>query len=149
MRFLVLPLDLLGAQTTGLQGRFRVCVRLPCGRDPGPKRIHSGGQRSDLASRRLTLRRLTRHIGVDLCELTHDLLAARLEALGKLRQAHMVEFQLVMVFLQIRDGPSQAFSLRAALLEFSLPGHRDGALPSQFLVGAAVLREQCFNFTLA
>ena len=100
--FLVLPFGLLGTSPAHLQCRFGFDMNLPCLLNAGVHGGHAGAQLFHLQRSLLLLRGLARGLRVDFRELADDLFAARFQPFRQLRQSHMVQFQLMLVFLKIR-----------------------------------------------
>jgi hypothetical protein len=121
VRFLVLALGLLGEGPAGLQGRFSFRVSLPGVLHTGMHGHHAGAKRLHLPPGFLLLRGFAGGFRIDFRKLADDLLAAGLQPFGELRQTDMVQFQLMLDFLEIRTLPPQAIGFGPALFEFDFP----------------------------
>ncbi len=111
----------MGEGTAGLQGRFGVRVSLPGVLDTGMHGHHADAKRLHLPPGFLLLPAFAGGFRIDFRKLADDLLAAGLQPFGELRQTDVVQFQLVLGFLEIRTLPPQAIGFGPALLEFDFP----------------------------
>ena len=144
----MLPLRLLDDGSARLQRRFSFDVRLSRFFDAGVQVRHAGAQSVHLPGRFLALRGFARRLRIDFRQLADDLLAARLEPLRQLRQPDVVQFELVLGFLQLRNLPPQTLRLRPALLEFDFVPGRGLVEIAQPGIRTGTFRKQGFDFTL-